>query len=97
MAGTLSYQHVMIPINLTLLSLHTNSLDGVIQFYEDRIRATYNNANLNNSVHTPVEKEQDYTYINRVFNSINMAGQYNVTNTHRLNLKSLRSTIQDLK
>ena len=35
-------------------------------------------------------------YIKGVLNSINMAGQNNVTNTHHKNMKSLRSWIHDL-
>ena len=54
------------------------------------------NDNTNATVYQPVAKVQDYAYINRVFNTINMAGQYNVTNTHIQNMKSHRSRIQDL-
>ena len=98
MAGALSYQHVVIPINLTSLTLQANSLDGVIQFYEDQICDTYDNADpMNHSMYKPSTKAADYAYMNRVLNTINMAGQYNVTNTHCLNLKSLLSRIQDLK
>ena len=39
----------------------------------------------------------DYAYINGLINTMNLAGQYNITNTHRQNLKSLKSRIQDLK
>ena len=39
----------------------------------------------------------DYAYINGLINTMNLAGQYNITNTHRQNLKSLRSRIRDLK
>ena len=96
--GSFSYQHVVIPINLTSLTLQANSLDGVIQFYEDQICDTYDNADpMNHSVYKPSTKAADYAYMNRVLNTINMAGQYNVTNTHCLNLKSLLSRIQDLK
>ena len=39
----------------------------------------------------------DYAYINGLINTMNLAGQYNITNTHCQNLKSLRSRIGDLK
>ena len=46
MAGALSYQHMVIPLNLTLLIDQANSLEEIIQFYEDRIRDTYKNASV---------------------------------------------------
>ena len=46
MAGALTYQHVVIPLNLTSLINQANSLEGIIQFYEDRIRDTYDNASV---------------------------------------------------
>ena len=94
MAGALSYQHVVIPLNLTSLVDQANSLEGIIQFYEDRTRDTYNNA----SVYQPAKDGKgDYAYINGLINTMNLAGQCNITDTHRQNLKSLRSRIQDLK
>ena len=94
MAGALSYQHVVIPVNLTSLFLQANSLDGVIHFYEDQICATFDNANA--TMYKSIEKAQDYAYINGVLNIINMAGQYNISNTHCQNMKLLRSKIPDL-
>ena len=41
MAGALSYQHVFPSTCHLSLVLQANSLDGVIQFYEDLICATY--------------------------------------------------------
>ena len=35
----------------------------------------------------------DYAYINGLINTMNLAGQYNIMNTHHQNLKSLRSRI----
>ena len=94
MAGALSYQHVVIPLNLTSLVDQANSLEGIIQFYEDRIRDTYDNP----SVYQPAKDGKgDYAYINRLINTMNLAGQYNITDTHHQNLKSLRSRIRDLK
>ena len=79
MAGALSYQHVVIPLNLTSLVDQANSLEGIIQFYEDRIRDTYNNA----SVYQPAKDGKgDYAYINGLINTMNLAGQYNITNMH---------------
>ena len=46
MAGALSYQHMVIPLNLTLLINQANSLEGIIQFYDDRICDTYDNASV---------------------------------------------------
>ena len=89
-----SYQHVVIPLNLTLLIDQANSLEGIIQFYEDQIRDTYDNA----SVYQPSKDGKgDYIYINGLINTMNLAGQYNITDMHRQNLKSLRSRIRDLK
>ena len=94
MAGALSYQHVVIPLNLTSLINQANSLEGILQFYEDIIRDTYDNA----SVYQPAtDGKGDYAYINGLINTMNLAGLYNITNTHRQNLKSLRSRIGDLK
>ena len=39
----------------------------------------------------------DYAYINGLINTMNLAGQYNITNMHRQNLKSIRSRIRDLR
>ena len=55
MAGALSYQHVVIPLNLTSLTDQANSLEGIIQFYEDRIRDTYDNASGAASVYQPAK------------------------------------------
>ena len=55
MAGALSYQHVVIPLNLTSLTDQANSLDGIIQFNEDRIRDTYDNASGAASVYQPTK------------------------------------------
>ena len=92
MAGALFYQDIMIPVNLSSLEQQPNSLDRVNQFYEDQICSTYNNV----TVYKPIEKVHNYAYINGVFNSINMAGQFNITNTHCQNLKSLQSQIKNL-
>ena len=46
MAGALSYQHVVIPLNLTSLIDQAKSLEGIVQFYEDRIHDTYKNASV---------------------------------------------------
>ena len=55
---------------------------------------TYANA----SVYQPaMDGKGDYAYINGLINTMNLAGQYNITDTHRQNLKSLRSRIRDLK
>ena len=94
MAGALSYQHVVIPLNLTSLIDQANSLEGIIQFYEDPIHDTYDNT----SGYQPAKDGKgDYAYINGLINTMNLTGQYNITNTHRQNLKSLRSRIRDLK
>ena len=55
---------------------------------------TYANA----SVYQPaMDGKGDYAYINGLINTMNLAGQYNITDTHRQNLKSLRSRFQDLE
>ena len=55
---------------------------------------TYANA----SVYQPaMDGKGDYAYINGLINTMNLAGQYNITNTHCQNLKSLKSRIRDLK
>ena len=98
MAGALSYQHVVIPLNLSSLTHQANSLEGVIQFYEDRIRDAYDNASGAASVYQPAaDGKGDYARINGLLNTMNLAGQYNITNTHRQNLKSIRSRIRDLR
>ena len=79
-------------INLSSLAYQANSSDRVIQFYEDQICDTFNNA----TVYKCVKRVDNYAFNNGVFNSINMAGQYNVTTTHCQNLKSLRSQVRDL-
>ena len=96
MAGALSYQHVVIPLNLSSLSHQANSLEGVIQFYEDRIRDAYDQAPAAESVYKP-SAANDYARINGLLNTVNLAGQYNITSTHRQNLKSVRSRIRDLR
>ena len=98
MAGALSYQHVVIPLNLSSLTDQANSLEGVIQFYEDRIRDAYDHASGDASVYKPAaDGKGDYARINGLLNTMNLAGQYNITNTHRQNLKSIRSRIRDLR
>ena len=90
MAGELSYQHVVIPLNLTSLIDQANSLEGIIQFYTDQIGDTYDNA----SVYQPTKDGKgEYAYMNGLINTMNLAGQHNITNTHRQNLKYLRSRI----
>ena len=90
MAGALSYQHVVIPLNLTSFIDQANSLEGIVQFYEDQICDTYNNASL---YHPAKDSKGYYAYINSLINTMNLAGQYKITNTHHQNLKSLRSRI----
>ena len=43
------------------------------------------------------DSKGDYAYINGLINTMNLSGQYNITNTHRQNLKSIRSRIRDLR
>ena len=87
MAGALSYQHVVIPLNLSSLTDQANSLEGVIQFYEDRICDAYDHASGDASVYQPAaDGKGDYARINGLLNTLNLAGQYNITNTHRQNL-----------
>ena len=60
-AGALSYQHVVITVNLSSLSLQAKSLNRVIHFYEDQICDTYHTSNnANATMYKPIEKVQYY-------------------------------------
>ena len=58
----------------------------------------YDHASGDASVYQPAaDGKGDYARINRLLNTMNLAGQYNITNTHCQNLKSNRSRIRYLR